>query len=441
MATTLPDQPAPSSAQIREDRRRALATTPGRLRVQSIVLLVAAVLTGLVASFVVGNHSSSTRDIAREAEPVIVSSRKIQTNLAEANAAAANAFLAGGVENPVQRAVYGEALDEAAKELERATRLVGDDPEAHARLEEMTAALPRYAGMIETARANNRQGFPVGSTYLNGATTLLEDEIYPGTDDVANLAAAQYRDSYNGLRGFGLITAIVAVVLMLIVTLVLIYLQFQLRRRFNRLLNVPILLATLLAVGLTGWMTIAFTSEIDRLTSARTDGYEGTRLYLDIRGIGFGAKADEARFLIARGAGEAFQADVEQRARLIDEMEPSFGNHAQDSFDRGRAEEFVDQTYIAWRNYLATHDELVEADRSGAREEAVTLALTVANDDFAEFDRVTAEALAANQERFDDRMAAAERSMSFLRIGILLGLAVIVALALYGLQIRINEYR
>ena len=46
--------------------------------------------------------------------------------------------------------------------------------------------------------------------------------------------------------------------------------------------------------------------------------------------------------------------------------------------------------------------ELVAADRNGERELAVELALTVANDDFAEFDRVTAEALAAIRRALRD---------------------------------------
>ncbi|MDH3678935.1 MAG: hypothetical protein OEV40_03185 [Acidimicrobiia bacterium] len=421
--------------------RRFLSTTPGRLRVESLAIVAAALVAGILASLVVADHGSSAQRITDEAEPVIVSARQVQTSLAEANAAAATAFLAGGVENPTQRQNYEEAMAAAATELERATRLTGDDEEAHDALRIMTAALPRYAGLIEAARANNRQGFPVGAAYLESASTLLEEEIYPATDLVANRAAARYRSSYDRQRGLAMVLGLVAIALIIVVLLMLVYVQFQLRRRFNRTLNVPILAGSVIALALAGWMASGLASQLTHLTAARTDGYEGTRLYLDVRGTGFGAKADEARFLIARGAGEGFEDDFTQRALILTEMEGDLDQHAADSARRGEAQQRVDDTYSAWLTYAATHEQVVEADRSGDRDLAVELALGDADTAFADFDAVTAAALDDNQTRFITEMELAERAMRGLRIGSLLAVALIAGLALYGLQLRINEYR
>ena len=234
-----------------------------------------AIVAGLLASFVVGYRVADTRQIRNESAPAIVNARQAQASLAEANAAAAVAFLAGGVENPAQRQIYEDSLAAAAAELESAARLVGDDDEAHEALASMTAALPRYAGLIEAARANNRQGFPVGAAYLTSATALLQDEIYPDTDLVANRAAARYRDAYDSQRGLGLALGVVATATAVVLGVVLVAAQAQLRRRFNRVVNGPMILATLLTVILAGWLGIGFANHSSHLAVARTDGYFG----------------------------------------------------------------------------------------------------------------------------------------------------------------------
>ena len=64
-----------------------------------------------------------------------------------------------------------------------------------------------------------------------------------------------------------------------------------------------------------------------------------------------------------------------------------------------------------------------------------------ADANFAEFASVTEEALAANQASFDESMSRARGAMSGLQIGSLVALTLMAALAVYGLQLRINEYR
>ena len=433
-------------------RRRFLATTPGQLRAESIAVVVSALLAGLLTSLVVADQVGSTRRIAEEAQPAILSARQIQTSLAEANAAAAAGLLVGGVDDPALRATYDESLLTATAALEAATRLVGEPSLVEAPGDEDTADTDRlepvplssniveYGGLIETARANNRQGYPVGAAYLTAASDLLEQDVYPQTDRIANDAAERYVDSYNRQRGLALALGIIAVALVFVVVLMLVYVQFQLRRRFNRVLNLPLLAATVVALGMAIWMGTAMTNQLSHVTNARDDSYAGTRLYLDLRGTGFGAKADQARFLIARGAGERFNDDFQQRAAIIAELRTDFEVHAGES-DTPQAAELVNNAFDSWDSYAALHQQIVSADEAGSRDEAILLATTDAEQSFERFDEATSSALAANDERFVAEMADAEEAMRWLRFGSLLAGAVIAGLAAYGIQIRIDEYR
>ena len=410
-------------------------------------MVLSALLAGLLTSLVVADQLGSTQRIAEEAEPAILNARQIQTSLAEANAAAASSFLVGGIEDPVQRDTYEMSLRSAGLALEEATRLMGESGNDGAPTDDaqdgisatLSSNIATYAGLIETARANNRQGYPVSAAYLGSASELLEEEIYPQTDRIANGAAEQYRDSYDRQRGLALGLGIIAVVLVVVVVLMLVYVQFQLRRRFNRTLNLPLLAATLLAVGLGLWMTTAMANQLGHLTDARDDGYDGTRLYLDLRGTGFGAKADQARFLIARGAGQGFDDDFEQRSAIIGDLRDDFDLHAAESATP-RAAELVSEAYEAWASFDRVHEQIVAADTGGDREAAVALALADAEDGFERFDQATAEALAANNERFETEMVAAERAMRWLRFGSVAVTVLVAGLAAYGIQLRINEY-
>jgi len=408
--------------------------------VEAVLLVVLALVTGLFTGWVVNGRLGATNRIATENVPVIVSARQVQTGLAEANAAAATAFLAGGVENADQRQLYEDSIAAVGGELENAARLTGDDSEAHDALRTLTSGLPVYSGLIEQARANNRQGFPVSAAYLNAASRLLDEQLFPATDVVANRAAERYRSAYDDQRGVSLVLAVVAVGLNLLVILFLGRLLLQLKRRFKRTLNLPLLAALAVAVALTGWLVSGLTRQSSHLAAARTDGYQGTRLYLDARGAAFGAKADEARYLLARGAGQAFEQDFLARAGRFDELAAEIESHVS-ATGGPAARSDAEATISAWDRYVQSHAGLIQLDASGERSAAVTAALSEATPAFDAFDDASTTALDHQEAEFAAEMDRAAGALGGLRVGPLLGMVALAAAGAYGLQQRINEYR
>ena len=79
---------APSPPTLRRRLAELTTTTPGRLRLESVLLVALALITGLFTGWVVNGRLGATNRIADENVPVIVSARQVQTGLAEANAAA-----------------------------------------------------------------------------------------------------------------------------------------------------------------------------------------------------------------------------------------------------------------------------------------------------------------------------------------------------------------
>ena len=423
--------------------RTRFATTPGRLRLRAVVAAVVASTVGLAIAVLVVGIRADAANIADEQVPAIVNIRQVQTELAAANAAASVAFLAGGVENREMREVYERSLASAARHLEVAIRLTNDDDsENHALLASLVEALPRYSGLIETARANNRQGFPVGAAYLESAAALLRDEIFPATDDVANNAAQSYRSAYDSQRQSKLFVylAVGGVVLALIVFLIVI--QLGLSARFKRTLNLPLVGATLAAIGLLSWQMLAIASYHSGSGDARQEGYRATRLYLDLRTDGFAARANQARFLIARGAGEQFNEAFEQRAQGVVETQLQLDEHLSElAVAAGSEQELLTELTDIWSAYVDNHQLVVEQERAGRQSQAAQTVLGESNRLFFEFDRLTAQGLVAASEDFDHDMAGSVSGLRTLQYGGVLIGALVAALSVYGLQLRINEYR
>ena len=108
----------------------------------------------------------------------LVRVQNIQSTLFRADALATTTFLTGGLEPPEQRAAYDEAIETVTRQITEAAEAQPADREA---LADLSTAVTDYNATIAQARANNRQGFPVGAEYLRTASTGLRDTSVEGS--------------------------------------------------------------------------------------------------------------------------------------------------------------------------------------------------------------------------------------------------------------------
>ncbi|HTD51343.1 MAG TPA: hypothetical protein VK771_12125, partial [Acidimicrobiia bacterium] len=155
--------------------RAALAGTPGRLRVAGIAAAVACLAFGLVAAVAITQRAGAISD-ARNHAAQLVRIQSIRSNLTQADAAATNAFLVGGLEPVDQRTSYRDGIAGATAAITSAS--AGSTADAIV-LATTNQQLAQYTGLIESARANNRQGFPLGAAYLRQASNLLRLDVLP----------------------------------------------------------------------------------------------------------------------------------------------------------------------------------------------------------------------------------------------------------------------
>ena len=185
--------------------RRSLldtATTPGRLRLFLVTLIILSLTWGVIAALIANQHASAAASVVVVSEPLSLDAEQIYQSLSDADATAANALLPGGLEPAPARQRYNADITQAAIRIQAASALVGSsaartqlpdtvNTQASAvgsaignDLAALSAGLPVYTGEVETARADNRLGLPLGAAYLREASALLRGTLLPAASDI-----------------------------------------------------------------------------------------------------------------------------------------------------------------------------------------------------------------------------------------------------------------
>jgi hypothetical protein len=246
--TAVGNRPRPGVVPVaRRGPRQLLRVTgtPGKLRLLLIGLVVLSLAWGVVAAWVVSQRASGASDVVGTSEPLSLDGQQIYRALSDADATEASAFLAGGLEPLALRHRYLADITQAASSLESATAAAGHSPAAQ-NLATLSARLPVYAGEVETARADNRLGLPLGAAYLREASGLNRGTLLPAARDVS--AQADRQLSAASGRATGLPLALVLLVIAIVVGYVLFRAQRWLFRHTHRALNPGLVVASVAGV-------------------------------------------------------------------------------------------------------------------------------------------------------------------------------------------------
>jgi hypothetical protein len=399
-------------------------------------VVLAAILAGLALGAVTAVRRDATNSVATRDEPLMLAADRLYASLSDADATAATTFLRGGAEPADLRARYLADVRRASAQLAALTRRVQGTTEVAA-VGEIGAGLPVYTGLIETARANNRQGFPVGAAYLREASVLMRERVLPAAQRL--YAAQAERLSDNQQRGTSTTGLVAALIACGVALAVLLGVQIFLTWRTHRVFNVGLVSATVVLVGLVAWAAIAMTSARNSLNNAQRNGSDAVQVLSAARILWLRAQADESLGLVARGGGDRYVQDVDVVNRLLMPPRGLLGEASRLAARTGSAPA-IDELTNTWRAIHAQHGNVARLEQSGDFKAAIRANTREA----ALGDRLNAgfgTQIGAAQKRFDTAASDARSSLRGLTVGIPLLVVVGVALALLGLQTRLNEYR
>ncbi|MFG3407224.1 hypothetical protein [Streptomyces sp. NPDC048142] len=426
------------------ERLRAVATTePGRLRIIGAVLALLVVAFGAVTTLEISSRASAADDVVSRSQPLSADAAAIYRFLADADTTAASGFLAGAQEPEAVHEQYREDIEEAARLLVKASG--NTDPDSASRRETATLnkLLPVYTGLIERARANNRQGLPLGGAYLRYANQKMADEMLPAAERLYAVESGRLERDSADARQWPLLSLGAGI----LVLGALAWMQRRTYLRTNRILNHGLLAATAAASVVVLWLAAGHAVARAELRSAMVHGQASLEVLNDARISSLKARANENLTLVARGAvltpdgsADQYEADYTTgmkalRAQL--EKAERLADDESGSAPVARAAEGVAQWRARHREARATDD---RGDYEGALKQIIGTDESTGQS-FQQVDTALEKALAHEQGEFT---AAAEDGRGALR-GLPTGAAALAVLGaaavIVGVNRRLSEYR
>ncbi len=491
--------PAPSARRTAEPQRprggrlrafargRWLRTIPGRIGVHVVLCLAAIAALLAVLTVAIGNARDSVQAIGHDAGPQVVATGTLYFALSDMDAQVSNVLLIGrdhdlGIGHDESLRLYERRRAEADAAAVQAAQLAGGDPALRRTVQEVLDGLGRYERLVGRAMELDRQAaHPPGELpkqvvdAYREATDLMKLELLPKAYNITLDTGAQVRQDYETKRSAVLTGRTWVAVTGLVVLLFLVATQLYLTRTFRRVLNPPLVLATLAALALTAAGAGLLTAQAGHMRKAKEDGFDSILQLSRARAISHSAFADESRYLLDPGRADTYEqtyldkslsviqpdlgdapVNLENYHAGLEEKLGSFragegdvpflgffGDEAR-AVEPGREADALQKTLQAYLVVQRNDARMRELASSGDRAAAVDLRMGRTSDaisDFGAYDAALAALTAVHQDAFDEAIRDADgglRGWNAVPAG---GAAAIALLILAGVRPRLAEFR
>nr|WP_069811376.1 hypothetical protein [Streptomyces sp. TP-A0874] len=432
--------------------RRAATTEPGRLRIISVVVAVLVMAFGSVTAWQVSDRSDGATRVVPGSQQLSADAASLYRSLADADTTAAAGFLSEGQWSPEIRERYQQDIDRASELLVKAAADSHAPGSARTQIDRISQQLPVYTGLVEQARANNRQGLPLGGAYLRYANERMRTELLPAARALYEAETAQLQTDHRKAMewpwfALGLGAA------------ALLALGWAQRRDFlrtNRVFNRGLLAATAASTVVLLWLVAGHGLARSGLTDSYEYGFKSLQVLNEARISTLQARGDESLTLVARGAvltddGEDFYEQGYQAAMREtaggseDGVSPeSLLGRAQDLANDFKGRKPVAEAVTGVREWRERHAAARATDESGDYAGALKKVIGAEGTTAECFDQVDASlkaALAHEQQEFKQAVERGGGALTALPTSaVLLALLGAVA-AVLGVGRRLAEYR
>jgi hypothetical protein len=437
------------------------APTPARLR-----WLIGAVAALSLVFFLVGEDMlvgarAAVKTVGMDAAPSIIAAQEINYALADLDANAGNYLLGSRAhQDAAMRSFEQRRTELTASILAAAQNITYGDAEK-VPIGQLMDGLGRYLEIVAQSRYQKDQGDAQGAlvTYV-GATDLMHARLIPAADalDEANrrfldrgyddqVAASEGAEHVAGGAG-------------LLVLGALLLGQLYLYRRTRRILNVPMVGATLVCAMFTLYLVSQIGDARDDLKVAKKDAFDSIHALEKARAIAGDANGDETRWLLGGASMAKFdQAYRDKVQKIASHAQPEerwltaklppgdykglFADEMRNITFAGEREAAIAMIH-AFAKYDAIDGKIRGLERSGKHDAAVELCIgTRADQSNAAFDAFGAalkKVVDINRVVFDDRVKRGMGDLGFAEWALPAVSALIALLAFLGIRSRLKEY-
>jgi hypothetical protein len=419
---------------------RRLRTTPGQMRFASATTAVMTIVVSVAAIAVLHTRHDATNSLASVAQPSLVHASNAYAKLSDADATASVAFLTGDLDLTYGRSRYISDLSSATTELTSISRTAGATAAVQSNIFTINSWLPTYTGLVENARSNNRQGFPVGAAYLRRASETMRIRILPAVLSIYREEASKLGSAYDS--GASQTGPLFLLVIGAVLFCLMVGVQLWLADRTHRILNLGWLVATVTIVAVAVLVGTVMASNSHHLRAAQQRGSDPAAQLSSARILAVRSQADESLSLIARGSGATFSQDFDEvAARLGGGNHPGLAEQVERTLRSlgraGSANQLDAELSLFFQQHQTILDLQDKGDFPGAIEntskrEAPHLVAAV---------QVLDKEIDASQERFTASIKRGSFDAPFLYSVVALGAILICASIGAGIYPRLREYR
>lgn len=417
----VPPRAALATAAPQPAGRRRRLPTPTLLRAAAVVIAVLAVVAAAVTSATTASRRADVRELATATAGAATAAGDANAAFASADAMAVALTSPGATSDTELR--FLQSVAAGVNSLERAAALTTLGDQAEAPIRRVLRTISSYGAEVEAGRAAAAAGDTAAASAARArAGALMTNVLRANTAAVAAQHDAALERQADAVHSDGLRALVLVAIVMVLLLVVLAVLQAVVQRRFRRLVNVPLALATLAVLGVGIVSASSAIRQDDRLHDAVDVSYARVQQYTAARDKAFTERA--ARTIDALAPGTVDVVALTQRLRDAVATIPAVGD---------------DPTHQKMVDGLALYDKALAAPTDAAAEAAgapgtASSAFNVLN---AGLLQGRSEALT----EFDATIARAQSNQATLVWLVPVVLVVAAGLAWLGLQRRLAEYR
>jgi F0F1-type ATP synthase assembly protein I len=405
--------------------------TPVQLRVAAGLVVLAGIGLALLGLQGLSARSGALEQVHAESDDQ-VRLQIVRTSLLIADTAAGTDVLLGPDQPRLQPHDYDFALQPGVIGVTIAAR----QPEDTYLLAVANLKITQYDGQVSAARMLARRGAVGSAASLQQASDTLRTEVLPRLVAVQQRSADRQADAERRAD----LWAAVAVTGALLAAIVLVTVHGWLTFRTRRMINPPIALAALLAIGLAVSGAMVVVDGVHQVAAVRAGPQSTVARITQARVAAFDARAVEGL-----GVVQDRVPAVEARwTAAMSDARAALAAAGRDAVTDGvRSDVTAAATLL--EDYAAVHGRLVVQDRAGHRPEVVGIATSPTVEGspgaFEDFAAATGSLLARQAGMAGDGLEAATGGLTLLSRLYLVGGPLIALLAGLGVAARLREYR
>jgi hypothetical protein len=416
-----------------------------------------------------GVHSQrdALKTVGDDTVPSILLAQRLKDSFADLDASLANELLL----KPGDKGQELVLKSFEANRLKIAERLTGVAknivyPGEQKLVQDLQFNSSAYLLKLQEARDIHKRGDLVGTLNIyRDAAKIMDDGIIKKAEELSKLNSIELENKYSGQKfkngGMALIITLVGLVQIAILVIVQIFLY----QRMRRILNLPLLGATAIAVVFLVYTLNSLIGTSSHLKIAKEDAFESLYALRQMRSLSYKANGDESRYLLDLVNAQIHEQSFNDKiTKIIKIPSGQSENSVIANLNQGKStpgltglladelnnitftgeKELAIETFVKFNKYLAIDTTIRQLNRSGKIAEAIALCIGnkqgESNFAFDEYKDAQTHLIALNEKEFYRNIKFGSDRLANFEIIALTALISISILTLVGLRPRLMEY-